>query len=185
MTCMTSLLLPPLTSFPFPWVLLRTKWPNTLAPSISSDSSSCILVARMPSSGCYSHLHICIHRRHSVILQNRKSWPEHGLSLPHILHGMQGQVKSFISVMILAYMRLDLSTSTMESALRPLSEHLSCKPCREALNDRIRNLVKQWSMVKACFFSIVHWLSWFTMCRWPYNSPRTRYCDVIHDASTP
>jgi hypothetical protein len=44
--------------------------------------------------------------------------------------------------------RPDLSTSTMESALRSLSEHLTCKPCTEALNDRIKNLVKQWSMVK-------------------------------------
>jgi len=44
--------------------------------------------------------------------------------------------------------RPDLSTNTMESALRPLSEHLTCEQCQEALNDRIKNLVKQWSMIK-------------------------------------
>ncbi|KAF8812388.1 hypothetical protein BYT27DRAFT_7132938 [Phlegmacium glaucopus] len=45
--------------------------------------------------------------------------------------------------------RPDLSTNAMESALRPLSEHLTCEQCQEALNNRIKNLVKQWSIVKA------------------------------------
>ncbi|PPQ71773.1 hypothetical protein CVT26_007607 [Gymnopilus dilepis] len=44
--------------------------------------------------------------------------------------------------------RPDLSTSTMESALRPLAEHLTCEDCRQALRDRIKNLVVQWSVVK-------------------------------------
>ena len=53
--------------------------------------------------------------------------------------------------------RPDLSTSTMESALRSLSEHLTCTLCKEALNDRIKHLVKQWSMVKVCllFYRLV------------------------------
>ncbi|KAG6919387.1 hypothetical protein DXG01_006270 [Tephrocybe rancida] len=44
--------------------------------------------------------------------------------------------------------RPDLSTSTMESALRPLEEHLGCDDCREALQNRIKTLVVQWSLVK-------------------------------------
>jgi len=44
--------------------------------------------------------------------------------------------------------RPDLSTSTMESALRPLSEHLTCEQCQQGLRDRIKNLVVQWSVVK-------------------------------------
>ncbi|KAF9058135.1 hypothetical protein BJ165DRAFT_1334371 [Panaeolus papilionaceus] len=44
--------------------------------------------------------------------------------------------------------RPDLSTSAMESALRPLAEHLACSECQEALRDRIKNLVVQWSVVK-------------------------------------
>ncbi|KAF5364233.1 hypothetical protein D9756_000679 [Leucocoprinus leucothites] len=44
--------------------------------------------------------------------------------------------------------RPDLSTSTMESALRPLAEHLTCDQCQLALRDRIKNLVVQWSVVK-------------------------------------
>ncbi|KAF8076327.1 hypothetical protein FPV67DRAFT_410814 [Lyophyllum atratum] len=44
--------------------------------------------------------------------------------------------------------RPDLSTSTMESALRPLEEHLGCDDCKQALRDRIKNLVVQWSIVK-------------------------------------
>lgn len=42
----------------------------------------------------------------------------------------------------------DLSTSTMESALRPLEEHLVCDECKRALRERIKNLVVQWSIVK-------------------------------------
>ncbi|KAF9534870.1 hypothetical protein CPB83DRAFT_843075 [Crepidotus variabilis] len=44
--------------------------------------------------------------------------------------------------------RPDLSTSTMEAALRPLAEHLTCEHCQQALKDRIKNLVVQWSVVK-------------------------------------
>lgn len=44
--------------------------------------------------------------------------------------------------------RPDLSTSAMESALRPLAEHLTCEQCQQALRDRIKNLVVQWSVVK-------------------------------------
>ncbi|KAF9006435.1 hypothetical protein BDQ17DRAFT_1351736 [Cyathus striatus] len=44
--------------------------------------------------------------------------------------------------------RPDLSTSTMESALRPLAEHLTCDQCQQALRERIKNLVVQWSVVK-------------------------------------
>ncbi|KAG6812325.1 hypothetical protein H0H92_003409 [Tricholoma furcatifolium] len=44
--------------------------------------------------------------------------------------------------------RPDLPTSTLESALRPLEDHLSCQDCKQALQTRIRTLVVQWSMVK-------------------------------------
>ncbi|KAF9482440.1 hypothetical protein BDN70DRAFT_801430 [Pholiota conissans] len=44
--------------------------------------------------------------------------------------------------------RPDLSTSSMESALRPLAEHLTCEHCQQSLRDRIKNLVVQWSIVK-------------------------------------
>lgn len=36
----------------------------------------------------------------------------------------------------------------MESALTPLGQHLTCDLCRHALNDRVKNLVVQWSIVK-------------------------------------
>jgi len=42
----------------------------------------------------------------------------------------------------------DLSTSTIESALRPLAEHLTCEECQQALKERIKNLIVQWSIVK-------------------------------------
>ena len=42
----------------------------------------------------------------------------------------------------------DLSTSVMEAALNPLAEHLSCDLCRQALRERIKTLVVQWSVVK-------------------------------------
>ncbi|KAF5370046.1 hypothetical protein D9758_001104 [Tetrapyrgos nigripes] len=44
--------------------------------------------------------------------------------------------------------RPDLSTSFLESALSPLVENLSCDLCKQALNDRIKNLIVQWSVVK-------------------------------------
>ncbi|EMD40889.1 hypothetical protein CERSUDRAFT_111470 [Gelatoporia subvermispora B] len=44
--------------------------------------------------------------------------------------------------------RPDLSTSAMESALCPLAEHLSCEVCQNSLNERIKQLIIQWSVVK-------------------------------------
>jgi hypothetical protein len=44
--------------------------------------------------------------------------------------------------------RPDLSTSSMESALRPLADHLTCEYCQQSLRDRIKNLVGQWAIVK-------------------------------------
>jgi len=44
--------------------------------------------------------------------------------------------------------RPDLSTGTMESALRPLTDHLTCEQCQSVLRERIKNLVVQWSIVK-------------------------------------
>lgn len=44
--------------------------------------------------------------------------------------------------------RPDLSTSSIESALCSLGEHLSCEVCEKALNDRVKQLIVQWSVVK-------------------------------------
>ncbi|KAJ6515948.1 hypothetical protein C8R45DRAFT_958180 [Mycena sanguinolenta] len=44
--------------------------------------------------------------------------------------------------------RPDMSINSLESALKPLAEHLSCELCKNALNDRIKTLVIQWSVVK-------------------------------------
>ncbi|KAH7887791.1 hypothetical protein F5I97DRAFT_1805344 [Phlebopus sp. FC_14] len=44
--------------------------------------------------------------------------------------------------------RPDLSTSTMESALAPLGEQLACEQCQLALQDRLKSLIVQWSVVK-------------------------------------
>ncbi|PBK72661.1 hypothetical protein ARMSODRAFT_953053 [Armillaria solidipes] len=44
--------------------------------------------------------------------------------------------------------RPDLATSTLENALGPLAEHLSCSACKEALTVRVKDLVVQWSVVK-------------------------------------
>lgn len=43
---------------------------------------------------------------------------------------------------------LDVSTSTMEVALRPLQEHLTCDLCRDTLKERIKDVIVQWSIVK-------------------------------------
>jgi hypothetical protein len=43
---------------------------------------------------------------------------------------------------------LDVSTTTIESALTPLGVHLSCDLCRQALKERVENLVAEWSAVK-------------------------------------
>ncbi|KAI9574608.1 hypothetical protein HD554DRAFT_2201596 [Boletus coccyginus] len=44
--------------------------------------------------------------------------------------------------------RPDLSTTTMESALAPLGDQLSCESCRRALQERLKTLLVQWSAVK-------------------------------------
>ncbi|KAJ6599121.1 hypothetical protein DFH09DRAFT_1130181 [Mycena vulgaris] len=44
--------------------------------------------------------------------------------------------------------RPDMSTNTLESALRPLSDSVPCELCKTALNDRLKTLIVQWSMVK-------------------------------------
>jgi len=43
---------------------------------------------------------------------------------------------------------LDVSTTTIESALTPLGVHLSCDLCRQALKERVEHLVAEWSTVK-------------------------------------
>lgn len=43
---------------------------------------------------------------------------------------------------------LDIPTSVLESALTPLEKHLACDLCREALSQRIKILIRQWSIVK-------------------------------------
>ncbi|EGO01963.1 hypothetical protein SERLA73DRAFT_120615 [Serpula lacrymans var. lacrymans S7.3] len=58
--------------------------------------------------------------------------------------------------------RPDLSTSTMESALSPLGEHLTCDLCRNALQERVKNLVIQWSVVKVRQ-NFVHQFIWLTL----------------------
>ncbi|KAI0311973.1 hypothetical protein OF83DRAFT_701659 [Amylostereum chailletii] len=49
----------------------------------------------------------------------------------------------------------DLSTASIETALRPLGEHLSCDQCKQLLRERINNLVVQWSVVKSIADNIV------------------------------
>ncbi|KAG9317527.1 P-loop containing nucleoside triphosphate hydrolase protein [Chiua virens] len=44
--------------------------------------------------------------------------------------------------------RPDLSTSTLESALAPLGDRLSCESCRQTLQERLKTLIVQWSAVK-------------------------------------
>ncbi|CAK5282851.1 unnamed protein product [Mycena citricolor] len=46
--------------------------------------------------------------------------------------------------------RPDMSTHTIEASLRPLSNLLPCNLCKRALNDRIKSVVIQWSLVKVC-----------------------------------
>jgi len=59
----------------------------------------------------------------------------------------------------------------MESALRPLAEHLTCEHCQQALRDRIKNLVIQWSVVKVGFvkFSEQVQTRRLTRYRGPFN----------------
>ncbi|EMD41631.1 hypothetical protein CERSUDRAFT_79264 [Gelatoporia subvermispora B] len=44
--------------------------------------------------------------------------------------------------------RPDMSTSIMESALHSLCDCLRCTECKKSLNDRVHELVVQWSIVK-------------------------------------
>ncbi|CAK5282089.1 unnamed protein product [Mycena citricolor] len=44
--------------------------------------------------------------------------------------------------------RPDVSTGAIEAALRPLAARLPCKLCRQALDERIKSVVTQWSVVK-------------------------------------
>jgi hypothetical protein len=72
---------------------------------------------------------------------------------------MQDQVFFFffLTVAHSSIPKIDLSTSSMESALAPLTEHLTCEQCRQILTERIKTLVVQWSVVK------VRRLMFFTM----------------------
>lgn len=49
------------------------------------------------------------------------------------------------------FSRSDISKSFLESSLTPLAEHLTCKLCKKSLNERIRDLVVHWSIVKVPF----------------------------------
>jgi len=44
--------------------------------------------------------------------------------------------------------RPDMSPTSLESALKPLAEHLGCDSCKAGLDDRIKDLIVQWSNVK-------------------------------------
>ncbi|KAH9928427.1 hypothetical protein B0H21DRAFT_762703, partial [Amylocystis lapponica] len=44
--------------------------------------------------------------------------------------------------------RPDLSISSMERALRPLGEQLTCEACQNSLNERIKPLIVQWAVVR-------------------------------------
>ncbi|KAI0036784.1 hypothetical protein K488DRAFT_75781 [Vararia minispora EC-137] len=58
----------------------------------------------------------------------------------------------------------DLSTASIEAALRPLGEHLGCEQCQILLRERINNLVVQWSVVKLTQGNTVHADVWWTAC---------------------
>lgn len=49
---------------------------------------------------------------------------------------------------------VDLSTSTMESALAPLGDQLSCESCKRAFQERLKTLIMQWSVVKVILVKI-------------------------------
>ncbi|KAL0949775.1 hypothetical protein HGRIS_009814 [Hohenbuehelia grisea] len=44
--------------------------------------------------------------------------------------------------------RPDLPASSMEAALRPLGDHLTCDLCRHALDERVKNLIVQWTIIR-------------------------------------
>ncbi|KAI5991797.1 hypothetical protein EDD15DRAFT_2273337 [Pisolithus albus] len=55
--------------------------------------------------------------------------------------------------------RPDLSTSSLESALAPLGEQLSCDQCKLVWQERIKTLIVQWSVVKVCSYTSVSGLT--------------------------
>lgn len=63
---------------------------------------------------------------------------------------MRNLIESFLKSIF-----TELSTNTIKYALKPLGEHLSCDICRDALRDRIRDLVVRWSVVRVS----IAWLS--------------------------
>jgi hypothetical protein len=70
--------------------------------------------------------------------------------------------------------RPDLSTSIMESALRPLAEHLACEQCQHVLRERIQNLIVQWSIVKVRTQSAkLTEIDRLRECRGPYETVLT------------
>ncbi|KAF8974299.1 hypothetical protein BDZ97DRAFT_1646763 [Flammula alnicola] len=69
--------------------------------------------------------------------------------------------------------RPDLSTSTMESALWPLAEHLTCEQCQQSLRDRIKNLVVQWSVVKVGGPLVFFIFPWVFIALLMYSFQRT------------
>ncbi|KAJ3736432.1 hypothetical protein DFJ43DRAFT_618980 [Lentinula guzmanii] len=50
--------------------------------------------------------------------------------------------------------RPDISKSFLESALTPLAERLTCGLCKKNLDDRIKDLVVRWSVVKVRFCAL-------------------------------
>lgn len=57
---------------------------------------------------------------------------------------------------------IDLSIQTIEVALRPLCDYLSCDQCKQLLRERINHLVAQWSIVKVwCFCAVISLLITF------------------------
>ena len=53
---------------------------------------------------------------------------------------------------------VDLSTTAIELALRPLGDHLSCETCRTTLYERVKQLMVQWSLVKVCCIPLAYML---------------------------
>ncbi|KDR74255.1 hypothetical protein GALMADRAFT_250025 [Galerina marginata CBS 339.88] len=55
-------------------------------------------------------------------------------------------------VLVTAYLaweaRADLSAHVIQTTLNPLLEHLSCEMCHQAVKDRIKDVVVQWTAVK-------------------------------------
>ena len=43
-----------------------------------------------------------------------------------------------------------MTTSAMQGALCPLADYLSCVKCKQALAERINQVVVQWALVKVC-----------------------------------